>query len=836
MLNIHFKSDSLARTLVRLSPPPNPFVRWTFRIIPINHPSGHLTSLTTPPSQQQQQVPFPSPVSPAGPYLFQPSQPAASQTSPTADPHPTASGLSLNLSGLSVASPPTHAQAQPGQLHPHPLHAHHSIPSISPITPTSPQNMPIVSPQLQFSYNFGDPIPSSGGLSPTPDPVLTQRRPSTGSHSATSSELAVEKSVPRKRSLTSTLPVSPSAVTATHSMHHHSHSHSYSSPQTTQPGQHPLPHPIITTTASSPPLPPSSTSSPSSHPSHSHSRSLSHSLSHSSLSQSHSPQQQRPHPRLEINSNPTSPYDEIDSAGPAFSALGDDGSDDDFGSPSGSFSASGPFGNANSKASGSSGQQGQNLMGKSVGTNNFVTKLYHMINDAKSQHFITWTELGTRYLFIPPAMLKSQIDALLSFVVSNCRRFSSFVRQLNMYGFHKINRTPRAQRTSSSSQTWEFSHAKFLRGRPDLLDAIKRKALEPDPRERNRVELPGEVARLLSELRDENRALWREVRSLSSRLPQHVPPAANHGPATISANFGGPSEGSQSISPNSQIGLGGGQVLTHSRSSSNLGGDDGERDVDWEDEDGMNVHMGGGPMTGITMGMGGGQGGEEWDTQSSRFNVWAGGGLNVPGFAFSGEPFGGEEWKQWAESEIFKERKRVEKLVGVVKALVDVTGKGGANGSPSIGGAAVSLSIDREPDGVPPGILQELHELSLSFDVSPSPIPSPSPSPSPASVYASSTFTKHFYHLADVTLAVPRLTLSIPISRIANLPQHKYAHDTHESLSVSPCLAHTVILTHHVRFRPQLFPSRTGTLEESELYWRAFSETAQYHAHARDRR
>ena len=85
-----------------------------------------------------------------------------------------------------------------------------------------------------------------------------------------------------------------------------------------------------------------------------------------------------------------------------------------------------------------------------------------------------------------------------------------------MYGFHKINRvslffpisfrsllithyhfflkTPRAQRTSTDAQTWEFSHHKFLRGRPDLLDEIKRKALEPDPAIKHRVELPGEVS------------------------------------------------------------------------------------------------------------------------------------------------------------------------------------------------------------------------------------------------------------------------------------------------------------------------------------------------------
>lgn len=49
-----------------------------------------------------------------------------------------------------------------------------------------------------------------------------------------------------------------------------------------------------------------------------------------------------------------------------------------------------------------------------------------------------------------------------------------------MYGFHKVNKTPRGQRGSIDQQSWEFTHPKFIRGRPDLLESIKRKTIETD--------------------------------------------------------------------------------------------------------------------------------------------------------------------------------------------------------------------------------------------------------------------------------------------------------------------------------------------------------------------
>ncbi|KAF8437964.1 hypothetical protein L210DRAFT_3612955 [Boletus edulis BED1] len=121
-------------------------------------------------------------------------------------------------------------------------------------------------------------------------------------------------------------------------------------------------------------------------------------------------------------------------------------------------------------------------MSKSASTNNFVTKLYHIITDTKSQNFISWTEPGTSFVVSNVGEFSRSI--LGSHFKHN--NFSSFVHQLSMYGFHKINMTPCAQHISSTPKTWEFYHPRFLRGRPDLLEAIKRQELEPDPRGRNR--------------------------------------------------------------------------------------------------------------------------------------------------------------------------------------------------------------------------------------------------------------------------------------------------------------------------------------------------------------
>ncbi|RUP51197.1 hypothetical protein BC936DRAFT_149435 [Jimgerdemannia flammicorona] len=71
---------------------------------------------------------------------------------------------------------------------------------------------------------------------------------------------------------------------------------------------------------------------------------------------------------------------------------------------------------------------------------------------------------------------------------------NTFVHKLYKYGFHKVNKSPRGHRTLAENQIWEFSHPKFLRGRPDLLDDIKRKAMESETLRRETGDLHAHLA------------------------------------------------------------------------------------------------------------------------------------------------------------------------------------------------------------------------------------------------------------------------------------------------------------------------------------------------------
>lgn len=133
----------------------------------------------------------------------------------------------------------------------------------------------------------------------------------------------------------------------------------------------------------------------------------------------------------------------------------------------------------------------------------FLRKTFEMINTANPE-VATWSEDGTTFVVKDPE--KFARDEIPAFFKHN--NFSSFVRQLNFYGFRKIKTDPiriRDPKAITESKYWRFRHENFMRGRPDLLHDIK-KASQIEPAEKREVEaLKNEIKDLKSQMSTMNK-------------------------------------------------------------------------------------------------------------------------------------------------------------------------------------------------------------------------------------------------------------------------------------------------------------------------------------------
>ncbi|XP_010481538.1 PREDICTED: heat stress transcription factor A-4c-like [Camelina sativa] len=90
----------------------------------------------------------------------------------------------------------------------------------------------------------------------------------------------------------------------------------------------------------------------------------------------------------------------------------------------------------------------------------FLTKTYEMVDDDSSDSVVSWSENNKSFIVKNPAEFSR--DLLPRFFKH--KNFSSFIRQLNTYGFRKVD-----------PEKWEFSNDDFVRGRPYLMKNIHRR-------------------------------------------------------------------------------------------------------------------------------------------------------------------------------------------------------------------------------------------------------------------------------------------------------------------------------------------------------------------------
>ncbi|KAL8737415.1 MAG: hypothetical protein Q9181_001694 [Wetmoreana brouardii] len=125
----------------------------------------------------------------------------------------------------------------------------------------------------------------------------------------------------------------------------------------------------------------------------------------------------------------------------------------------------GPVANGLSAAAATSTQQPK------VVQTAFIHKLYNMLEDTSIQNLISWSSNNESFVMSPSAEFSKVLAQYFKHT-----NISSFVRQLNMYGFHKVSDV--FHTGSPDSALWEFKHGNgnFRRGDLAGLREIKRRA------------------------------------------------------------------------------------------------------------------------------------------------------------------------------------------------------------------------------------------------------------------------------------------------------------------------------------------------------------------------
>ncbi|ODV83418.1 hypothetical protein CANARDRAFT_30037 [[Candida] arabinofermentans NRRL YB-2248] len=105
----------------------------------------------------------------------------------------------------------------------------------------------------------------------------------------------------------------------------------------------------------------------------------------------------------------------------------------------------------------------------------FVIKLWNMVNDESNKEYISWLPSGEAFQVLDR-------ENFMKFVLPKYfkhNNFASFVRQLNMYGWHKIQDVTSGSMVQND-EIWQFENPNFIKGKESLLDNIVRNKSSKD--------------------------------------------------------------------------------------------------------------------------------------------------------------------------------------------------------------------------------------------------------------------------------------------------------------------------------------------------------------------
>ncbi|XP_017078976.1 heat shock factor protein isoform X2 [Drosophila eugracilis] len=159
----------------------------------------------------------------------------------------------------------------------------------------------------------------------------------------------------------------------------------------------------------------------------------------------------------------------------------------------------------------------------------FLAKLWRLVDDGDTNRLICWTKDGQSFVIQNQAQFAKELLPL-NYKHNN---MASFIRQLNMYGFHKITSIDNGGLRFDRDEI-EFSHPFFKRNSPYLLDQIKRKISNNKNGDDKSALKQEAVSKILSDvkvmrgrqdnldsrfsaMKQENEVLWREIASLRQK-------------------------------------------------------------------------------------------------------------------------------------------------------------------------------------------------------------------------------------------------------------------------------------------------------------------------------